>query len=93
MPVSPYTPNTDAPRQPKLLEHMRIHLRTQHHSIRTDPIYVDWVRCFILFHKKQETAGAGQWLAAQSFFTNTWLRRSQLYLRLRASGSQSGSTF
>jgi disulfide bond formation protein DsbB len=27
-----------------------------------------------------------------SFFTSTWLLRSQLYLRLRASGSQSGST-
>src|SRR5690606_4937506 len=28
-----------------------------------------------------------------SFLTNTWERRSQLYLRLRASGSQSGSTW
>src|SRR5690606_18801147 len=27
-----------------------------------------------------------------SFFTITWLRRSQLYLRLRASGSQSAPT-
>ena len=52
MPVSPYTPNTDAPRQPKLLERMRIHLRTQHYSIRTEQAYVDWARRFILFHKK-----------------------------------------
>ena len=27
-----------------------------------------------------------------NFLTSTWERRSQLYLRLRASGSQSGST-
>ncbi|WP_366144327.1 type II secretion system minor pseudopilin GspK [Giesbergeria sp.] len=52
MPVSPYTPNADAPHQPKLLERIRIYFRTQHYSIRTEQAYVDWARCFILFHKK-----------------------------------------
>ena len=57
MPASPYTPNTDAPRQPKLLEYLRIHFRTQHYSIRTEQAYADWAWRFIWFHKKQETAG------------------------------------
>ncbi|SER45591.1 Phage integrase, N-terminal SAM-like domain [Giesbergeria anulus] len=59
MPVSPYIPNTDAPRQPKLLERMRIHLRTQHYSIRTEQAYVDWARRFILFHKKRHPQEMG----------------------------------
>ena len=59
MPASPYTPSTDASRQPKLLERMRIHLRTQHYSIRTEQAYVDWARRFILFHKKRHPQEMG----------------------------------
>jgi len=59
MPVLPYTPNTDATHQPKLLERMRIHLRTQHYSIRTEQAYVDWARRFILFHKKRHPQEMG----------------------------------
>ena len=50
MPV--YHPNVDAQRSPKLLERMRIHLRTRHYSIRTEEAYIDWARRFILFHGK-----------------------------------------
>ena len=32
----------DPARQPKLLERMRIHLRTRHYSIRTEEAYIDW---------------------------------------------------
>lgn len=59
MPASSYTPNTDAPRQPKLLERMCIRLRTQHYSIRTEQAYVDWARRFILFHKKRHPQEMG----------------------------------
>ena len=50
MPV--YHPNVDTQRSPKLLERMRIHLRTRHYSIRTEEAYIDWARRFILFHGK-----------------------------------------
>lgn len=59
MPVSPYIPNSDAPRQPKLLERMRVHLRTRHYSIRTEQAYVDWARRFILFHHKRHPQEMG----------------------------------
>ncbi|MBZ0226696.1 MAG: integron integrase [Comamonas sp.] len=41
------------PRPPKLLERMRIHLRTRHDSIRTEQAYLDWARRFILYHNKR----------------------------------------
>lgn len=53
MPASPYIPNTDASLQPKRLERMRIHLRTQHYSTRTEQAYADWVWRFILFQNKR----------------------------------------
>ena len=38
---------------PKLLNRVRWHLRTKHYSIRTEQVYVDWIRRFILFHGKR----------------------------------------
>lgn len=38
---------------------MRIYLRTQHYSIRTEQAYVDWARRFILFHKKRHPQEMG----------------------------------
>ena len=44
---------------PKLLERMRIHLRTRHYSIRTEQAYIDWARRFILFHDKRHPQDMG----------------------------------
>lgn len=44
---------------PKLLDRMRIHLRTRHYSIRTEEAYVDWARRFILFHRKRHPQEMG----------------------------------
>ena len=44
---------------PKLLDRMRIHLRTRHYSIRTEEAYVDWARRFILFHGKRHPQEMG----------------------------------
>lgn len=44
---------------PKLLERMRIHLRTRHYSIRTEEAYIDWARRFILFHDKRHPQDMG----------------------------------
>lgn len=45
--------------QPKLLDRLRIHLRTRHYSIRTEEAYVDWARRFILFHDKRHPQDMG----------------------------------
>lgn len=47
------------PRPPKLLERMRIHLRTRHYSIRTEEAYIDWARRFIVFHGKRHPQEMG----------------------------------
>lgn len=52
-------PNAETPRPPKLLERMRIHLRTRHYSIRTEEAYIDWARRFILFHGKRHPRDMG----------------------------------
>ncbi len=52
--------NADStPHQPKLLERMRIHLRTRHYSIRTEEAYLGWARRFILFHGKRHPQEMG----------------------------------
>ncbi len=38
---------------------MREALQTQHYSIRTEDAYVDWTRCFILFHNKRHPQEMG----------------------------------
>lgn len=38
---------------PKLLDRVRTEIRVRHYSLRTEQAYVDWVRRFILYHKKR----------------------------------------
>jgi integron integrase len=45
---------------PKLLDRVRWHLRVKHYSIRTEQTYVDWIRRFILFHKKRHPEEMGE---------------------------------
>ncbi|RZJ15840.1 MAG: integron integrase [Acidovorax sp.] len=47
------------PRPPKLLERMRVHLRTRHYAIRTEEAYIDWARRFIVFHDKRHPQEMG----------------------------------
>ena len=60
-PTESSQPTSDpvAPRPPKLLERMRIHLRTRHYSIRTEEAYIDWARRFIVFHGKRHPQEMG----------------------------------
>ncbi|HEY0586594.1 MAG TPA: integron integrase [Pseudoduganella sp.] len=48
------------PTEPKLLDQVRALIRTMHYSIRTEEAYVDWIRRFILFHKKRHPAQMGK---------------------------------
>jgi site-specific recombinase XerD len=49
-----------APSQPKLLDQLRARKRVLHDSIRTEDVYADWARRFILFPGKRhpKTMGA-----------------------------------
>jgi integron integrase len=39
--------------KPKLLDQVRNAIRLRHYSIRTEQVYVDWIKRFILFHNKR----------------------------------------
>ncbi|TCV90283.1 integron integrase [Sulfurirhabdus autotrophica] len=46
--------------QPKLIDQLRNKIRLKHYSIRTEDTYADWVRRFILFHKKRHPKDMGK---------------------------------
>jgi integron integrase len=45
---------------PRLLDRVRWHLRVKHYSIRTEEAYVDWIRRYILFHRKRHPNEMGE---------------------------------
>ena len=53
-------PPTTAASSPKLIDRVRWHLRVKHYSIRTEQAYVDWIRRFILFHRKRHPREMGE---------------------------------
>jgi hypothetical protein len=58
-PVEP-TPSVAAGRhEPRLLERVRLAIRTRHYSPRTEKSYVAWVRRFVLFHDKRHPIEMG----------------------------------
>lgn len=44
---------------PKLLDRVRIEIRSRHYSVRTEEAYVSWIRRFILFHGKRHPSSMG----------------------------------
>lgn len=46
--------------KPKLLDRVRIHIRSLHYSTRTEESYVNWIKRFILFHNKTHPEKLGQ---------------------------------
>jgi len=44
----------------RLLDRVRWHLRAKHYSIRTEQAYVDWIKRFILFHRKRHPDEMGE---------------------------------
>ena len=47
-------------KQPKLLEHVRIVIRTKHYSYSTEKTYIHWIRKYILFHNKRPPSKMGE---------------------------------
>ncbi|NNG01371.1 MAG: integron integrase [Desulfobacteraceae bacterium] len=46
--------------KPRLLDQVRHLIRAKHYSIRTEQTYVDWIRRYILFHRKQHPDQLGE---------------------------------
>ena len=45
--------------QPRLLDQVRIVMRTGHYSNRTEKAYISWILRFIFFHHKRHPAEMG----------------------------------
>jgi integron integrase len=45
--------------QPKLLDIVKTELRTRHYSLRTEKVYIGWIKKFILFNNKQHPSNPG----------------------------------
>ena len=63
------TGDGDLPKSQRLLDRVRDKIRLRHYSIRTEQVYVDWIKRFIVFHGKRhpETLGASE---VEAFLTN-----------------------
>jgi integron integrase len=59
--------------RPKLLDQVRHAIRTRHYSRRTETTYADWIRRFIIFHRKKHpsTMGAPEITAFLSWLATT----------------------
>ena len=47
------SPKAPPPERPRLMDQVRERLRVKHYSIRTEQVYMDWIKRFILFHGKR----------------------------------------
>ena len=50
---------TDISRSPKLMDQVRLRLRTLHYSLRTEESYLHWIKRFILFNGKRHPREMG----------------------------------
>src|SRR3990172_4591112 len=51
--------------KPKLLDQVRLAIRTRHYSYMTEKAYVGWIKRFIFFHNKRHPAEMGEAKIAQ----------------------------
>ncbi len=59
--VTPFPGTVPGQHQPpKLLDRVRIAIRTRHYSLRTEEAYVAWIRRFIFFHNKRHPMDMGE---------------------------------
>ena len=48
------------PDKPKLLDQLRDRIRLKHYSRRTEDVYLDWSKRYILYHKKRHPQEMGK---------------------------------
>ncbi len=65
----------ESPQPPKLLEQVVARLRVKHYSLRTEQIYVDWIKRFVWFHGKRHPRDMGA-AEIEAFLTNLAVERS-----------------
>ncbi|MBW1674979.1 MAG: phage integrase N-terminal SAM-like domain-containing protein [Deltaproteobacteria bacterium] len=53
----------------KLLDHVRDVMRRKHYSIRTEHAYLNWIKQYILFHKKCHPKDMGSSRNAKRIFS------------------------
>ena len=66
---------TSSPKAKKLLEQVRDAIRMKHYSYRTEQAYVDWIKRYILFHKKRHPSEMGE-SEVQAFITHLAVERT-----------------
>ena len=54
---------------PRLLEQVRDRLRVKHYSLRTEQVYVQWIRRYIVFHDKRRPMEMGE-IEVEAFLTS-----------------------
>jgi hypothetical protein len=52
--------------KPRLLDQLRDSIGRKHYSLRTEKVYIHWVRRFILFHNKRHPKDMGRWKSRRS---------------------------
>jgi integron integrase len=62
-------------KEPRLLDRVRVSIRTKQYSIRTEQAYVDWIRRFILFHGKRHPMEMGK-AEVEAFLTHLAVNRN-----------------
>lgn len=60
--------------KPRLLDQVRGQIRLRHYSIRTEAVYLDWIRRFIRFHKYRHPQDMGA-SEAKAFLSDLAVRR------------------
>src|SRR5207247_4366861 len=59
--ITPFPGTVPGPHQPpRLLDRVRIAIRTRHYSLRTEEAYVGWIRRYIFFHNKRHPQEMGE---------------------------------
>jgi hypothetical protein len=52
--LTPARSTSNAP--PKLLDQARAKLWVKHYSIRTEEVYADWIKRYVVFHRKRHAS-------------------------------------
>jgi len=60
--------------QPRLLDQVRHSLRVRHYSMRTQESYIQWIKRFILYHKKRHPNEMGK-IEVEDFLTHLAVNR------------------
>ena len=67
-------PFTQTNNPPRLLDRVREAIRVRQYSLSTEKSYIDWVKRFVLFHKKQHPAEMGK-REVEAFLTHLAVNR------------------